>query len=138
MATKWRYRWRRTPYSLCMALGSLPVGILGAFLGSQVSRAITEAVGGVWLTHVWGGFLAFSGLLTLAGIATGRWLLELAGLRMLAAALLFYSICCYFGLGVGGIVSGTFALVFAVGSWGRALGLLDDAKENAAAKRPHD
>lgn len=135
MNPKWRYRWRRTPYSLCMALAAIPVGILGAVLGSEISRAITELLGGVWMTHVWGAFLAVSGLLTLLGIVTNRWLLELSGLRLLAAALLFYSVCCYFGLGLGGVVSGTFALVFAVGSWGRALGLLDTAKENAAAKR---
>jgi hypothetical protein len=52
----------------------------------------------------------------------------------MAFGLLFYSACCYIGLGLGGIVSGSFALSYAIACWYRSRFLYRVAKTNAANK----
>jgi hypothetical protein len=133
---RWKARLDDKPFSLFLSVAAVPVGVTAAVLGSEVSKAITNVLQGELIPHAWGTILAFGGLTTLYGIARARWLGEYAGLQLIAASLLFYSVCCYLGLGLGGIVSGSLALAYAVACWYRSHRILADAKLNAAAN--HD
>jgi hypothetical protein len=128
----WQARLDATPFSLFLSAALIPVGVTAAVLGSEVSRAITNVLSGDLIPHLWGALLAAGGATTLAGIGRGSWLSEYVGLRLMAFGLVFYSACCYIGLGIGGVVSGSFALAYAVACWYRSRFLFRTAKVNAA------
>jgi hypothetical protein len=130
---RWQARLDDKPFSLFLSVAAVLVGVTAAILGSEVSKAITNVLDGEPIPHVWGALLAAAGATTLLGIARATWLGEYVGLQLMAFALLFYSVCCYIGLGLGGIVSGSLALAYAVACWYRSHRILADAKLNAAA-----
>jgi hypothetical protein len=124
-----------TPFSLFLALVTIPVGLTAAILGSSVSRAITNVLQGELIPHAWGIVLLVAGVTTLRGIGKDSWLSEYVGLQLMAIGLFFYSGCCYLGLGLGGVVSGSLAFAYAAGCWYRARALFKLAKASAEAKR---
>jgi hypothetical protein len=128
---RWQARLSATPFSLFLALALIPVGITAAVLGSEVSKAISNVLEGEPVPHLWGGLLAIAGATTLFGIARGSWLWEYVGLQLMAFGLVFYAVCCYIGLGVGGIVSGSFALAYTLACWYRSRILYEAAKLSA-------
>lgn len=128
---RWRARLSATPFSLFLSLALVPVGITAAVVGSEVSKAITNVLAGELIPHLWGGLLAIAGITTLLGIARGSWLAEYVGLQLMAFGLLFYAVCCYIGLGVGGVVSGSFALAYTLACWYRSRILYEAARVNA-------
>jgi len=130
---RWQARLDDKPFSLFLSVAAVLVGTTGAVFGSEVSKAITNVLEGEPIPHLWGGLLAVAGAATLLGIARGSWLGEYVGLQLMAFGLLFYSVCCYIGLGLGGIVSGTLALAYTGGCWYRSHRILADAKLNAAS-----
>jgi hypothetical protein len=128
---RWQSRLAVTPFSLFLSLALVPVGITAAILGSEVSKAISNVLPGEPIPHVWGALLAVAGATTLFGIARNSWLAEYVGLQLMAFGLLFYAVCCYIGLGIGGIVSGSFALAYTFACWYRSRILYETAKANA-------
>jgi hypothetical protein len=133
---RWQSRLAVTPFSLFLSLALVPVGITAAVLGSEVSKAITNVLPGEPIPHVWGVLLAAAGATTLFGIGRNSWLGEYVGLQLMSFGLLFYAVCCYIGLGIGGIVSGSFALAYTVACWYRSRKLYEDAK--ISAQEHHD
>lgn len=133
---RWQARLSATPFSLFLSLALVPVGVTAAVLGSEVSKAISNVLPGEPLPHLWGGLLAVAGAITLLGIARGSWLAEYVGLQLMAFGLLFYAVCCYAGLGIGGVVSGSFALAYTLACWYRSRTLYQAAK--ASAQERHD
>lgn len=118
----YRYKARLdvAPFSLLLAIAAIPVGATAVVLGADVSRAITNVLEDAAIPHVWGAAMLVGGLLTMYGVTMDRGQGEYAGLRLLSFALAFYSACCYTGLGLGGIVSGSFAGAYAIGCYLRS------------------
>lgn len=117
---RWRGRLDITPFSLFLAVALIPIGFVASVLGGQVSAAISNVLHGQIIPHAWGILLASAGLSTFIGIGRGSWLAEYVGLRLASFGLFFYSVCCYFGLGLGGIVSGTLAISYSIACWYRS------------------
>ena len=130
---RWQARLDDKPFSLFLSVAAVPVGVTAAIFGSEVSKAITNVLEGELIPHLWGAILALGGLTTLYGIARAKWIGEYTGLQLTAVALLFYSVCCYLGLGLGGIVSGSLALAYTLACWYRSHRIFEDAKLNAAS-----
>ena len=133
---RWQSRLALTPFSLFLSIALIPVGITAAVLGSEVSKAISNVLSGEPIPHVWGALLAMAGAVTLFGIGRNSWLAEYVGLQLMSFGLLFYAVCCYIGLGIGGIVSGSFALAYTLACWYRARILYETAR--ASAMEHHD
>jgi hypothetical protein len=116
------------PYTLVFGT-ALPIpGTLAIIYGDEVSRALENISTGL-LSRALGVALLVGGILTLAGIARGRTLLEAAGLVTLAAGCVVYGLGVILGLGLSGVVAGTGFLAIGVGTLLRVITLASAARQ---------
>jgi hypothetical protein len=112
-----RERLQLNPFGTCAAAGAVALGLLGLFLGDDISLGMTNSLRGAAapIAHLWGAMATIGGLMKLVGLYGGRTTIEVPGLWLMTGAYGFYCATVLIGLGRSGLVAGILAGAMTIG-----------------------
>jgi hypothetical protein len=110
---------RIRPTVSCMVFASIVAGTSALVLGSAASRAFT-VIGGqgadAYIARFMGAAFLIGGILAMTGVTRQKLFIEMLGLGLIAGGAFIYASALFVGLGLNGLIAGTFALGLCVGT----------------------
>lgn len=106
----------------------IPIGLLTAIFGAQMSRAL-EILGLSIMPHMIGGLMCVGGVLAVRGLRRGHRGVETAGLSVAACGCAVYGLGVLLGLGLGGTIAGGMYLALAGAFVSRTVRILKAARD---------
>lgn len=127
MISRWLAAFKLEPMLVAVSSAAVPLGMSVIVLGEMASRAFT-VLGGDVPARMIGLALFTCGIMMMSGIFSNNSFIQALGAASGVGGFALYSGGCYLGLGVNGVISGTFAAAVAAGYFGRVLKVIDLAR----------